>query len=103
MDEKRLTLLSDTQSATVPMQSGPTPMDNMRLTCHDVGGCIVVIIAAIVMTNIFECISRWHRQTLLPKCLVPVNLLYHQIMCSVHQTWRHPILHRRQDWIDGIS
>ena len=84
MDEQRLALLSDNQSATVPMQSGPTLADNMRLTYHEpeVGRCIVVIIAAKIMTNFFERISHWHRQTLLPKCSDPVNLSSDHVFCS---------------------
>jgi hypothetical protein len=84
MDEKRLTSFSKaiTQSATVPIQTGPTPVDNMRLTRHEVEECIVVIIAAIVMTNIVERISHWRRQTLLPKYSEPVNLSSDHVFCS---------------------
>ena len=89
MDERQLTSLSNTQSATVPTQPGPTPVDNMRLTCREVEGCIVVIIAAIVTTNIFERISHWHRQTLLPKCSEPVNLSSDHVFCSPDLTASH--------------
>lgn len=89
MDEQQLASLSITQSATAPTQPGPTPVDKIRLTCHEVEGCTVAIIAAIVMTNIFERISHWHRQTLLPKCSEPVNLSSDHVFCSPDLTASH--------------
>ena len=83
MDERQLTSLSITQFATATAMPEPTPVDNMRLTCHEIGGYILVVIAATVMANIVEHISHRRRQTLLPKkCSEPINLAF----CSPDQT-----------------
>ncbi len=86
MDERQLTSLSTTQFATATALPKPTPVDNMRLTCHEIGGYILVIIAAIVMTNIVEHVSHRHHQTLLPKkCSQSINLAF----CSPDQMTSH--------------
>ena len=91
MDERQLALLPITQNTAVPRQPGPTPVDNMRLTCREVERCIEVIIAAIVMTNIVERMSHWHRRILLPKswCSDPVNLSSDHVFYSPDLTTSH--------------
>ena len=84
MDEGQLTSLSTTQIVTATALPEPTLVDNMRLTRRDIEECILIIITAIVMTNIAERISHRYRQTRLDKCSESIDLSQTLNMCSVH-------------------
>jgi hypothetical protein len=101
MDERRLTSrsFSTTKSTTVPTRPEPSPVGNMRLTRYEVERYMVVIIAAMVMTNIVERISHWRRRQtlLLPKCSEPVDLSSSHVFCSSALTTSHFALETRLD------
>ena len=84
MDERQLMSLSTTQIVTATALPEPTLVDNMQLTRRDIEECILIIITAIVMTNIAERISHRYRQTRLDKCSESIDLSQTLNMCSVH-------------------